>query len=507
MKKKSLFFLIVAVFGAAMLASAWADDPSAPSRPLPISGERESDDVYIAKECRDCNVIMISLSNVSAEHMSLYGYERITTPRLDAWAKDAIVFENAFTQSSWTLPVGVSLFTSLYPYAHGVTDRYENNVLSENIKTLPEVMKENGYATAAFTGGLDYSKTFGHMRGFDTVVEEGEEVNWPTDFAGLSTAFLRAHEWLEKQKENKFFLFVHGYDTHCPFIPPEKFAGVFSENKNAVTIDTSQCLRGYRNNETETYEAYYFKNGQHKTALTKNDIRYLEDSYDEEILSADDLTMKFLQNIEKRVLDKTVIIVFSDHGEMFAKHGRFGRAGAIRGTLYDDVLHIPLIMKIPEQKGRRMDALVEVVDIMPTLLNMLNIRAETIAQGKDLLSLRKEDRDNFVFSGSEFNVGLVSSAYRQKSVNEAVRNYDWKLIHEVKLSDSGAVEEETFELYDIKNDKDELHNVIDDRADIAAELKSVLSEWAAKSKKIRNEGVTKHVPDGLSEEARKRGYW
>lgn len=505
MKKNLLFFAIIVVSVVAILA--WVNDSPAPSHPLLVSESSHEKDDVLMRECGDCNVIMISLSNVSAEHMSLYGYERVTTPHLDTWAKDAIVFENAFTQSSWTLPVGVSLFTSLYPYAHGVTDRYENNVLSESIKTLPEIMKENGYATAAFTGGLDYSKTFGHMRGFDTVIEEGEEVDWPTDFAGLSTAFLRAQEWLKKNKENKFFLFVHGYDTHCPFIPPEKFAGVFSKNKDAITIDTSQCLRGYRNNETETYEAYYFKNGQQKTALTNNDIRYLEDSYDEEIVSADDLTVKFLQDIEKQVLDKTIIVVFSDHGEMFAKHGRFGRAGAIRGTLYDDVLHIPLMIKIPEQKGWREGSLVEVVDVMPTLLNILNIHTEAVVQGKDLSLIGKKNADNFVFSGSEFNVGLVSSVYRQKSVNEAVRNYDWKLIHEVKLSDSGAIEEETFELYDIKNDKDELYNMINDRADIAAELKSVLNEWVVASKKIRNEGSTKQVPDGLSEEARKRGYW
>lgn len=482
-----------------------------------VKSQNNADTAQVAVEsgnkesitCEDCNVIMISLSNVSAEHMSLYGYERVTTPNLDAWAKDAIVFNNAFTQSSWTLPVGVSLFTSLYPYAHGVTDRYENNVLNENIKTLPEILKENGYATAAFTGGLDYSKTFGHMRGFDMVIEEGEDVDWPTDFAGLSTAFLRAEEWLKKNRGNKFFLFVHGYDTHCPFIPPEKFAGIFSKNKDGITIDASQCLRGYRNNEGETYEAYYFKDGQQKTALTKDDIQYLEDSYDEEILSADDLTMKFLQNIEKQVLDKTIIVVFSDHGEMFAKHGRFGRAGAIRGTLYDDVLHIPLMIKIPQQEGRRMDELVQVIDIMPTLMNLLNIRNETIAQGRDLMSVigGAQHGNEFVFSGSEFNVGMVSVIYRKKSVNEAVRNHDWKLIHEIIVSDVGSIENETFELYNVKNDIDELYNVIGDQAEVAAELKAVLNEWMRESKKITNSRKTEEVPDALIEEARKRGYW
>lgn len=484
---------------------AWKKQSRAPAFSMPRVENKENNNgkKYVA-ECKDCNVIMISLSNVSAEHMSLYGYERVTTPHLDAWAKDAIVFENAFTQSSWTLPVGVSLFTSLYPYSHGVTDRYENNVLSENIKTFPEILRENGYATAAFTGGLDYSKTFGHMRGFNEIVQEGDDVDWPTDFAGLSTAFLRAQEWLKKNEENKFFLFVHGYDTHCPFIPPEKFIGVFSKNKKDTTIDTSQCLRGYRNNEKGEYKASYFKDEQQEVTLTQNDIDFLKDSYDEEILSVDSLVADFLQNLDEETVQKTIIVIFSDHGEMFAKHGRFGRAGAIRGTLYDDVLHVPLMIKIPQQTGVRVNKLAQIIDVMPTVLEVLDVHGDIGAQGKDLMS---ENANDHVFSGSEFNVGIFNSTYKQKSVNEAVRDYEWKLIHEVKFSDSGFVEDETFELYDIKNDKDELHDVINDRPDIADGLKSILNEWRVELKKIRSGGKTEKVPDGLSEEARKRGYW
>ena len=151
MKEKLIIFVVLFVAcGAAVFA--WENSLRSPVYSSPVVNEENKDTNRSAPlECVDCNVIMISLSNVSAEHMSLYGYERVTTPNLDAWAKDAIVFENAFTQSSWTLPVGVSLFTSLYPYAHGVTDRYENNVLREDIATLPEILRDNGYTTAAFT--------------------------------------------------------------------------------------------------------------------------------------------------------------------------------------------------------------------------------------------------------------------------------------------------------------------------------------------------------------------
>lgn len=462
--------------------------------------------------CKDCNLIMISLSNVSAEHMSLYGYKRLTTPNLDKFANNATVFNNAFTQSSWTLPVGVSLFTSLYPYAHGMTDRHTNNVLDENIETLPEILKSNGYKTAAFTGGLDYGRSFGHMRGFDEVVEEGRDVSWPTDFAGFHDTFIKASNWINENKKDKFFIFLHGYDAHCPFDPPEKFKGKFSGNDlNNIQVDSSLCLRGFKRADDGIYEAYYFKDEDSKrVVLSQNDIDYLRDRYDEEISSVDELIGKFLNDMDDELLEKTIIIIFSDHGEMFAKHGMFGRAGSVRGTLYDDVLHVPLIFKIPQQDAKILNGLVQIIDIMPTVIKVLGIDRKPIIQGVSLLPMMDDGKmkiNDYVFAGSEFNLGVKNFIYRQKSVNEAVRDDKWKLIHELKLSDSDDVLDETFELYDLENDKDELNDVISKEAIIAAGLKKRLGDWAKDSRKKINNNKTNELPDGFMEEARKRGYW
>lgn len=295
---------------------------------------RGKQDNFAENVCKGCNLIMISLSNVSAEHMSMYGYERITTPALDRWAKDAIVFKNAFTQTSWTLPVATSLFTSLYPYSHKIMDRFVDNVLDKKIQTLPEILRDQGYKTAAFTGGLDYSNKFGHMRGFEDFWEAAHYGS-AFSFAGFKPTLDKALGWLAKNSKEKFFLFVHGYDAHCPFDPPERFKGIFSSRvgKN-ITVDNKLCLRGYKNSETGIYEAYYYKTGKdaHKIILTKDDITYLEDLYNEEILSADELVGNFLDTLDKTIRNNTLIVVFSDHGEMFAKHGRFGRAGGVRGN-------------------------------------------------------------------------------------------------------------------------------------------------------------------------------
>lgn len=467
--------------------------------------------------CKGCNLIMISLSNVSAEHMSMYGYERITTPALDRWAKDAIVFKNAFTQTSWTLPVATSLFTSLYPYSHKIMDRYVDNVLDRKIQTLPEILRDQGYKTAAFVGGLDYNNKFGHMRGFEDFWEAADSRTAIT-FAGFKPTLDKALGWLAKNSKEKFFLFVHGYDTHCPFDPPEHLKGIFSRRvgKN-ITVDNKLCLRGYKNSETGTYEAYYYREGeaQHKVILTKDDIQYLEDLYDEEILSVDSLVGNFLDKLDKTILNNTMIVIFSDHGEMFAKHGRFGRAGGVRGTLYDDVAHVPLIMKIPSQKGTRVQGLVEMIDVMPTLLHMLDLPQPKQTQGKNLIPLIKGDKadvNKYVFAGSKFSLqkGRPSwFVYPFQSISESVRSKEFKLIHEITYDEQGKLEEETYELYNLKNDPDELRNVALQQPDITAQLKGVLKNWKARagSYDAQNISSPKLLPPEIIEQGKEHGYW
>lgn len=466
--------------------------------------------------CKGCNLIMISLSNVSAEHMSSYGYKRLTTPRLDTWAKDAIVFQNTFAQTSWTLPVATSLFTSLYPYSHKIMDRFVDNVLNEKIQTLPEILRNQGYKTAAYVGGLDYNNKFGHMRGFE---EFEEAADFPTaiTFAGFKPTLAKALGWLAKNSKEKFFLFVHGYDTHCPFDPPEHLKGVFSgrEGKN-ITVDNKLCLRGFKNSKG-AYEAYHYRAGEamQKVILTQDDIQYLEDLYDEEILSVDEMVGNFLDALDKTISKNTVIVIFSDHGEMFAKHGRFGRAGGVRGTLYDDVVHVPLMMKIPSQKGTMVDGLVEMIDVMPTLLHILNLPESKQIQGKNLAPLvegEKKDIHTFVFAGAKFGLQQGRPSwfiYRSQSISESVRTREWKLIHEITYDEQGKLEEDAYELYNLKNDPDELLNLAQVQSDRTLELKGVLRNWkdAVAGYDVQNISSPQLLPKEIIEQGREHGYW
>src|SRR3989338_1333709 len=448
--------------------------------------------------CSDCNLIMISLSNVGANHMGLYGYERATTPRLDRWAEDAVVFNNTFVTSSWTLPVATSLFTGLYPYSHGVLERQRVAAsLKEDLGTLPEILRNRGYRTAAFTGGLDYSVGNPHMKGFEIVDEALKD--GPADLIagqkGLGATLQKAFAWTTERSGEKFFLFVHGYNAHCPFVPSEDFRGIFSGAlAKKVSIDGAYCYRGYettndgttivnfrRLNQEVRNVKEFFDIPWEKVTLSADDIQFIKDLYDEAILSVDKLVGDFLSSLDPAVADKTIVVVFSDHGEMFARNGRFGRAGAIRGTFYDDVLHVPFMVKSPNLLPGRGDGLVQIIDAMPPLWDMIGNPDTSVRQGKNLepLIFGGKALNEYVFAGSDFNFGDHTAPYTTKRSSESIRNATWKLIREADLSSV------TRKLYNLDDDPGETKNVVTKYPDVTDELTNKLSERDAYVKNFR----------------------
>jgi arylsulfatase A-like enzyme len=488
------------------------------------------------------NLILISLGNVGANRMGAYGYPRKTTPKLDAWAKDALVFEEAFTPASWTLPVGVSLFSSLYPYTHGVWMRAEHNSLDARTRTLPEILRDAGYATAAFTGGLDYDPRFSHLRGFQTTV--------PTPhFTHFTTVIPEAQKWLKDHSDRKFFLFLHGYDTHCPFLADPPYSGAFTaDSRPSPGIDFSHCIRGFSN--SKDYTAFYAggcvgmddkgncTDEQRKAPveLKQNDIDYLSGRFDDAMLEEDALVGGFLDSLDPRLLAKTVVVVVGDHGEMFAKHGRFGRAGTRRGTHYDDVLHVPLFIRLPGERGRRVGGLAQTIDVMPTVLRALGLPVPDGAQGRDLDPLIRggAEVNAYVYSGMGYNLWSDEKTYDQRalpiSVTESIRDARWKLLHErfyvpkrggaaaldpdetaVKLvvDPNGLPYSETFELYDVSKDPEELKDLAKDDPAVVSDLWSRLQAWSAGAFKAAraSPSTTQPIPPSVLQKARERGYW
>lgn len=452
-------------------------------------------------KCHDCNVIIITPTDIGAKHMSLYGYERDTTPNIDKFAEKSIVFTSAFSPISWSLPAAASLFTSEYPFTHGLMGR---NVLDPKEVTLAEILKLYNYTTAAFTGGGDYRSIYGISQGFDIFDDNDKSVIFT---GSLNRSTNAALEWLKNNKDKKFFMFVEGYDAHCPFNPPEEYRTLFEQGYNGKLND-SLCVRGLNvktktsRNLSEPYiEAVYFENMTIspnyaifvKVNVTSNDVGHLKSMYDSEIRYADYTLGNFLDSLHSLgILDKTIIIIAGDHGEIFDRNGELIRFGALRGTFYDDVIHVPLIISHPHlKKGEKIDGLAQTIDVMPTILDLLSIPVNHEAQGRSLLPMvnnRSKSIHDYVFSGGRFGSGK-SKLFSYMTIHDSIRGKKWKLIFERSLTGEIFI----FELYDVEKDTNETNNLIAQEPEIARELKDRLRDWeksSVKAKKLKEVNLT-----------------
>ncbi len=355
------------------------------------------------------SLIIIGWDTLRADHISALGYKRKTTPNLDALAARSALFTKAISPSSWTLPSFMSVFTSLYPSEHGLTNKFklppagstelDPAVLSTGAVTLAELLKANGYRTAAFTGGAGVGGAFGFSRGFD-VYEDSR------NFAGFETTFPEALDWLKKSKDAPYFLFIHGYSTH-PFhdLKPGGPYSFISAGEKAKVPGIRQRHEKMRMQLLEGKKLKY----------TKEDVQLWTDVYDEKILRTDRLLGDFLKKLGALGRPEPVIILLADHGEELFDHG-----GVDHGmTLYDEMIHVPLLISVPGAKARRVDSQVRTLDIFPTVIDLLGLKADD--------GLKKQLRGVSLapqLSGSEPDLNAFSETdylfhFSKRSIREA----------------------------------------------------------------------------------------
>jgi len=341
------------------------------------------------------NVVLVSLDTLRPDHLGIYGHTRPTSPCIDAFARDAIVFENAFAQAGWTLPSHLSMLTSLYSSGHGVTG--DEHRLGRGIRTLPETLQQQGYDTAAFTAGHFVSRRYGFDRGFDVYEEEYDD-RPPNHGQGWRFESLEGDlfAWLDDHADRAFFVFVHAYDTHEPFIA--------HDGASDFTSDYAGPMRALENHDAfvrsglrEKYEArsandLFNINGflgqvinQGRIDLSEQDVEHLIALYDNEIRFVDTSICRLVEKLDSLGLrDETLMILTSDHGQELMERGH----GHIRhGTLYDEVVHVPLIVRIPDTAPARSTKLVQIVDIPPTVLAALGLPPDPQFRGLPLLPL------------------------------------------------------------------------------------------------------------------------
>ncbi len=407
-------------------------------------------------------VLLIGIETLRADHVGCIGYARNTTPVFDAIAREGVVFSKVMATSSWTMPTVMSVLTSLYPEAHGTTN-YDRK-LPEDVTTLAEVLRENDYKTVAFVSNLTLDGRHGFYQGFDLYDDFsvwlgfGKLVGGPNADPNLDVHQILTNKpltraalrWIEQNHQEPFFMFVFYFDPHYDYIPPPPFDTMFDPNYDGLVDGRGIAEEPLRSNRP-----------------SQRDLDHIIALYDGEIRDTDTYVSKLLNEFARfGILDRTLVVIFGDHGDEFYEHGGTGHAH----TLYNELIHVPLILKWPSMipKGKRIDALASQVDIMPTILDYLGIQQKQPIQGtslRDLIEGRVRQVHDFVFSGG-------------RGHRCAVINNQNKLI----LNPGAGARE----FYDLLNDPREQNNIhrAKESSALLASFEHYLEQWTSENKKL-----------------------
>jgi arylsulfatase A-like enzyme len=324
-------------------------------------------------------IIVVSIDTLSALHLSLHGFPLETTPRLEQFARQAIVFERCLANAPWTLPSFMSLWTGLPPNAHRLrteheqADLWEKWYLASNRWTLAESLRAAGYPTAGFVDSLWISERFGLAQGFDHYDASAGENDKTDPDGGIRQVLSRARGFLTgRRPEEPVFLFLHAFDVHGPYSPPEDLRERFAASSHYDPERTAPA--GGPSDASGVIASYIARGAVPEGPLPERmHTAPLARAYDEGILLVDQELGRFFDWLEERgILEHALVVVTADHGEQVAGDPYiFGH-----GVLDEEVLRVPLIVRLPGGRngGRRVNEPVQLLDLYPTLLDLAGVR-------------------------------------------------------------------------------------------------------------------------------------
>jgi arylsulfatase A-like enzyme/Tfp pilus assembly protein PilF len=394
------------------------------------------------------SVIFITVDTLRADHLGCYGYTQIQTPNIDQLAHAGARFTQAHTPVPVTLPAHTALFTGAFPMATGMHD-FSGNKLPANAATLAKVLRDNGYATAAFIGSAVLDSRFGLNQGFDTYFDHFE-------FSRLDEAHLdqmerrgdlvmdEALRWLKGNPRQPFLIWVHLFDPHDPYTPPEPYAS-----------------------------------------------RYRTRPYDGEIAFDDAQVGRLVAYLKQQALfDKSVIVVAGDHGEGLGEHGERTHGFFI----YNSTLHVPLLMKLPGVAPRVIADEVSLVDVMPTLLQALKIPVPTSVQGRSLLG-------QVLGRPAAGRSNLYAESYLP------LLHFRWNQLRSLQSRGMKYIDAPRPEIYDTRTDPKERQNLYAARQALGHEMRDRLYGLVRRFTPAGGAGTEKELTDpALLERLRSLGY-
>ena len=409
------------------------------------------------------NILLITIESIRADHVGCYGYDRPVTPHIDALARQATRYSRAYSVTSWTLTSHASMFTGLYPTAHqvlGPTDR-----LGDAYITIAEFLAPVGYQRAAVVSGPYLSRKHNLNQGFgvyvDSPITPGGDKAAAEDITNAKVE-AAVNDFLRHQRSTSrpFFLFVYVWDPHYDYIPPPPFDRRFVP-ESAEPIDVTN----YEIGGVVTEEA------------TSEQMDYVIAQYDGEIACTDAMLGRFWATLQELGLwDSTAILLTADHGESFFEHGTKGH----KNDLYVESLHVPLIVKAPNQKTARVDdRLVNLIDLHPTILELAGVDPGPTIHGRSLLADPRSASDPVYFeleTSWYFTRRTTGEKYKKSQHWRAVLSGGRKLIHQE--------EDGRWEFYDLAADPAEQSPLAATGGEGQQRLRALLADWRMSMKAV-----------------------
>lgn len=346
------------------------------------------------------NVILISIDTLRPDHLGAYGYTKGTSPALDQFRRESVLFRTVIASAPSTLASHASIFTSLAPQHHGALHS-KSIPLAQNLVTLTEVLREGGYRTSAVVGGGQIAPEYGLNQGF-----ESYEV---IDDSSFDEIVERATPFLQRSKGKPFFLFLHTYEVHHPYTPlPEDLKRFEPVAKSSLPPHI----------EIELLKDINWRGKR----ITDADRAHIVNTYDAEIFSMDRAFRRLVHELRRLGLyDNSIIVFTSDHGEEFGEHGVMGWHSH---TLYEELLRIPLIIRFPggAHAGKEISGLVRSVDIAPMILDTTGVPHPSQFDNFSLATALRRGRPP-----ASAALLLVETPHRNIEKQDGLRTPDWKL--------------------------------------------------------------------------------
>lgn len=447
------------------------------------------------------NVVIFMIDTLRADRLGAYGYtERPTSPRIDALARESVLFERAYAPAPWTLPSVVSTATSLMPGEHGtLDDRY---VMSEQTKPQAERLRALSYRTINLYSNAYSGQDFNMHRGFDVLQSPKF-----TDGAKVSTVF-------DDYLREPFYLFIHNIEPHtphsyAPMQPQEGFRAISAERRHEIR----EHYNAYRSLTRADFAANRPLGSTDNTLEQQERLRALTELredycelYDSAVRMADTRVGEVIDELRRRgIWDKTIFIVLSDHGEEFDEHGGWLHDQSV----YEELIHVPLLIRFPQDAfgGRRVSEVVSLIDLMPTIFQYIGYaKGNRSPSGRNLMPLIRgedaTDEPDFRVISMRINTKKYFKPWKETrgDINIAVRHKHWKGIWNL--------EPDTLELYDLEADPAERKNLSEENLPLALTMKLVAREYWERTleRRLSPQEREKDLDEHTRENLRALGY-